>query len=155
MALWFMCLAVWDCLLFKMLCCVDSDWLARQADNRTPNLMLKIYGFSSRVLSDDQWSFAGVGVLGGTQVHRSRGPRGGASRVGQVARPPIPPRTVVHGLFELRHVGKLNTRVLWFFVRGRRIIAVHGIRNKGQSIPGRDLDTARERITDWRKRFER
>ena len=23
------------------------------------------------------------------------------------------------GLFELRHVGKLNTRVLWFFMRGR------------------------------------
>jgi Phage derived protein Gp49-like (DUF891) len=37
------------------------------------------------------------------------------------------------GLFELRHVGKLNTRVLWFFVKGRRIIAVHGIRNKGQA----------------------
>jgi hypothetical protein len=35
-------------------------------------------------------------------------------------------------LFELRHVGKLNTRVLWFFVKGRRIIAVHGIRNKGR-----------------------
>ena len=25
------------------------------------------------------------------------------------------------GLFELRHVGKLNTRVLWFFMKGRRI----------------------------------
>jgi len=35
------------------------------------------------------------------------------------------------GLFELRHVGKLNTRVLWFFVKNRRIVAVHGIRNKG------------------------
>jgi hypothetical protein len=39
------------------------------------------------------------------------------------------------GLFELRHVGKLNTRVLWFFRRGRHIIAVHGVRNKGQAIP--------------------
>jgi hypothetical protein len=38
-----------------------------------------------------------------------------------------------HGLFELRHVGKLNTRVIWFFVKQRRIIAVHGIRNKGQA----------------------
>ncbi|MGC2625460.1 MAG: type II toxin-antitoxin system RelE/ParE family toxin [Candidatus Udaeobacter sp.] len=38
------------------------------------------------------------------------------------------------GLFELRHVGKLNTRVLWFFRKGRRIIAVHGVRNKGQAI---------------------
>ena len=33
-----------------------------------------------------------------------------------------------------------------------RIIAVHGIRNKGQSIPERDLRTARERMRDWQKR---
>ena len=56
------------------------------------------------------------------------------------------------GLFELRHVGKLNTRVLWFFMKGRRIIAVHGIRHKGQAIPTRDLDTARERMRDWKER---
>jgi phage-related protein len=57
------------------------------------------------------------------------------------------------GLFELRHVGLLNTRVFWFFMKGRRIIAVHGIRNKGQAIPPRDLDTARERKRDWLQRF--
>src|SRR6266702_7553261 len=57
-----------------------------------------------------------------------------------------------NGLFELRHVGKLNTRVIWFFVKGRRIIAVHGIRNKGQAVPARDLDTARERMRDWQER---
>ena len=59
------------------------------------------------------------------------------------------------GLFELRHVGKLNTRVLWFFMKNRRIVALHGIRNKGQAIPARDLDTARERMRDWRRRKER
>ena len=59
------------------------------------------------------------------------------------------------GLFELRHVGKLNTRVLWFFVKDRRIIALHGVRNKGQAIPARDLDTARARMRDWQERFER
>ncbi len=58
------------------------------------------------------------------------------------------------GLFELRHVGKLNTRVLWFFVKDRRIITVHGIRNKSQAIPARDLDTARARMRDWQERFE-
>ena len=52
------------------------------------------------------------------------------------------------GLFELRHVGKLNTRMLWFFAKNRRIVAVHGIRNKGQAIPARDIDTARERMRD-------
>jgi len=58
------------------------------------------------------------------------------------------------GLFELRHVGKLNTRVMWFFVKGRRIVLVHGVRNKGQAIPARDIETARARMRDWRKRAE-
>src|SRR5712692_10062279 len=57
-------------------------------------------------------------------------------------------------LFELRHVGKLNTRIIWFFMKGRRIVAVHGIRNKGQAIAPRDLDTARERMRDWKGRHE-
>lgn len=59
-----------------------------------------------------------------------------------------------NGLFELRHVGKLNTRVLWFFVKGRRIIALHAIRNKGQAISAHDLRTALERMSDWRKRMK-
>src|SRR6266850_5910250 len=59
------------------------------------------------------------------------------------------------GLFELRHVGKLNTRVMWFFVKGRRIIAVHGIRNKGQAIQARDLETAQDRMRDWQERFQK
>jgi phage-related protein len=61
-------------------------------------------------------------------------------------------RALGDGLFELRHVGTLNTRVLWFFMKGRRIIAVHGIRNKSQAIPARDLATARERMDDWLSR---
>jgi phage-related protein len=56
------------------------------------------------------------------------------------------------GLFEMRHVGKLNTRVLWFFVQDRRIVAVHGIRNKGRAISRADLKIARERMYDWQKR---
>jgi phage-related protein len=58
------------------------------------------------------------------------------------------------GLFELRHVGKLNTRVLSFFMRGRRIVLLHGIRSKARAIPLRDLATTRERMRDWRKRAE-
>src|SRR3990170_871758 len=56
------------------------------------------------------------------------------------------------GLFEMRHLGKLNTRVLWFFERNRRIVAVHGIRNKGQAVPVRDIHTARERMREWQER---
>ena len=63
-------------------------------------------------------------------------------------------KAIGEGLFELRHVGKLNTRVLWFFMKGRRIIAVHGIRNKGQAIPARDLEIARARMRDWLERHD-
>ena len=63
-------------------------------------------------------------------------------------------KAIGDGLFELRHVGKLNTRVFWFFAKGRRIILVHSIRNEGQAIPARDLDMARERKHDWQKRSE-
>ena len=52
------------------------------------------------------------------------------------------------------NVGKLNTRVLWFFMKGRRIVAVHGIRIKGQTIASRDLDTARERMRDCQERMK-
>jgi phage-related protein len=45
--------------------------------------------------------------------------------------------------------------VLWFFVRNRRIIAVHGIRHKGQAIPARDMATARDRMRDWLERVGR
>ena len=63
-------------------------------------------------------------------------------------------KALADGLFELRHVGRLNTRVLWFFMKGRRLIAVHGVRNKGQAIAGHDLRTARERMADWKKRVK-
>ena len=63
-------------------------------------------------------------------------------------------KSIGEGLFELRHVGKLNTRVLWFFRKGRRIVAVHAIRNKALAIPIRDLDTARARMRDWEERYK-
>ena len=53
------------------------------------------------------------------------------------------------GLFELRHVGKLNTRLLYFFAKGQRIIAVHGIRNKAREISKGDLQVAMGRKADW------
>jgi len=63
-------------------------------------------------------------------------------------------KVIGDGLFELHHVGKLNTRVLWFFMKGRRIVALHAIRNKGQALLARDLETARERMRDWQVRKE-
>jgi phage-related protein len=66
----------------------------------------------------------------------------------QYHRPPLS-KAINDGLFELRHVGKLNTRVLYFFMKGRRIVAVHGIRSKAQDIPARDRAVAVERRRDW------
>lgn len=57
------------------------------------------------------------------------------------------------GLLELRHVGKLNTRVIWFFRKGRRIIVVHAIRNKGQKIAASDMQVALKRKADWNARY--
>ena len=54
-------------------------------------------------------------------------------------------KSIGSGLFELRHVGKLNTR---------RIVAVHGVRSKGRAIAKRDLETARTRMRDWQQRYE-
>ncbi len=61
-------------------------------------------------------------------------------------------KAVDEGLYELRHVGKLNTRILWFFRRGRRIVTVHGVRNKGQALSRTDLHVARARMHDWIER---
>ena len=71
----------------------------------------------------------------------------------QYHRPPLS-KPVGDGLFELRHVGKLNTRVLYFFMSGRRIVAAHSIRNKAWDIPARDRKTALDRMKEWRTRFE-
>jgi hypothetical protein len=49
-------------------------------------------------------------------------------------RPPLS-KSLGNDLFELRHVGKLNTRVLYFFMKGRRIIMVFVTREE-RYLPG-------------------
>ena len=66
----------------------------------------------------------------------------------QYHKPPLS-KPIDEDLFEMRHVGKLNTRVLYFFARGQRIIAVHGIRSKSQRISEPDINVALERKKDW------
>jgi len=58
-------------------------------------------------------------------------------------------------LFELRHVGKLNTRVMFCFAKGKRIIALHAIRNKATAIAARDRRTALVRKSDWHTRHQK
>jgi phage-related protein len=63
-------------------------------------------------------------------------------------RPPLS-KSIGDNLFELRHVGKLNTRILYFFMKNRRIILVHGIRKKTKALSARDRRIAQERRRDW------
>lgn len=63
-------------------------------------------------------------------------------------RPPLS-KNVGDDLFELRHVGKLNTRLLYFFMKGRRIILLHGIRKKTRALPLRERQVALQRKRDW------
>lgn len=69
----------------------------------------------------------------------------------QYHRPPLS-KPISVDLFELRHVGKLNTRLLYFFARGQRIILVHGIRNKATKISKPDRKVALERRREWLSR---
>lgn len=95
--------------------------------------------FLDQLKASDPGDFAAV--LAGLAKLRNR----------QYHREPLS-RALGDGLFELRHVGKLNTRVLWFFVKNYRIVAVHAIRNKSQTIPAGDIAIVRKRMADWRKR---
>ena len=72
-------------------------------------------------------------------------------RIRQYHRAPLS-KSIGDDLFELRHVGKLNTRMLYFFMKGRRIIIVHGIRSKATSIAARHRKVALQRRRDWLER---
>jgi phage-related protein len=69
-------------------------------------------------------------------------------RTREYHKPPLS-KPVGEGLFELRHLGKLNTRMLYFFAHGRRIIIVHGIRKKTRALLPRDRRVALDRMRDW------
>jgi len=80
----------------------------------------------------------------------------GLARLRQRAyhRPPLS-KAMGDALFELRHVGKLNTRIIYFFLKGRRIVAVHGVRNKGQALSAQDRRVAINRMNEWQSRDAR
>jgi hypothetical protein len=104
------------------------------ADGRCP-----VRDFLDELKASDPGDFAAV--MAGLAKLRNRG----------CHREPLS-KSLGQGIFELRHVGKLNTRVLWFFMAGRRIVAVHGIRNKALAMRPADLQVARARRDDWLKR---
>ena len=92
--------------------------------------------FLERLKEEDPDDFAAV--MAGLARLRNR----------QYDRPPLS-KPIGDDLFELRHLGKLNTRVLSFFAKGQKIILVNGIRNKATKIPRGDRKVARDRKGDW------
>src|SRR4030042_1542063 len=102
----------------------------------TPSGQCPVRDFLDNLKASDPDDFAAV--VAGLAKLRNR----------QYHRPPLS-KPLGGDLFELRHVGKLNTRVLYFFAKGQRIIAVHGIRNKERKISERDLKVALQRKEDW------
>jgi len=57
------------------------------------------------------------------------------------------------GIFELRTAAGSNiTRILHFFVVGRRVILTHGFVKKTQKTPMREINRAKKTRNDWKKR---
>ena len=95
-----------------------------------------VCGFLDEFKKSNQDDFAAV--MAGLAKLRNR----------QYHRPPLS-KPIGDDFFELRHVGKLNTRILYFFMKDRRIIVVHGIRSKAKKIAPRDRKVALDRKRDW------
>jgi len=69
-------------------------------------------------------------------------------------RPPLS-KPIGDGLYELPHVGRLNTRIFYFFAQGKRVVLVHGILKKGRKIPGHERKVALQRKLDWETRHSK
>lgn len=75
-------------------------------------------------------------------------------RLREYHRPPLS-KPIGDGLYELRHVGRLNTRIFYFFAHDKRIILVHGFLKKGRKIPGHGRKVALRRKLDFETRHSK
>ena len=73
---------------------------------------------------------------------------------GNMAREPLS-KPIGDGLFEMRAIlGNDIVRILYFFDGGRIIIATNGFVKKQQKTPGKEIDLAKKRRTDYFRRKE-
>ena len=64
-------------------------------------------------------------------------------------------RPLLDGIYELRTVsGSDITRILYFFVLGKRVVLTHGFVKKTQKTPNREIEKAKRMREDWRNRNE-
>lgn len=106
----------------------------------SPSGACPVEDFLERLKTSDPDDFAAV--MAGAAKLRSR----------QYHSPPLS-KPIGEGIFELRHVGRLNSRVLYFFAKGKRIIFLYGVRNKARKILTKDRKVALDRKRDWNARF--
>ena len=71
-----------------------------------------------------------------------------------MAREPLS-KELEDGIFELRTIeGDNIVRILYFFDKGRIIIATNGFVKKKQKTPRSEIDLAKDRRTDYHRRKE-
>ncbi len=58
-------------------------------------------------------------------------------------------------LWELRTTGHPQCRVLYFAASGKRFVLLHGFAKKTQKTPRADIDTALQRMAEYRERMLR
>ena len=64
-------------------------------------------------------------------------------------------RALEDGIYELRTTQGGNiTRILYFFVVGKRIVLTHGFVKKTQKTPQGEIERAKRIRNDWRMRHE-
>lgn len=56
-------------------------------------------------------------------------------------------------LWELRVLGRVQHRVLYFAVSGKRLVLLHAFTKKTQKAPPVELETARRRMADYLRRI--
>ena len=64
-------------------------------------------------------------------------------------------KPVGDGLFEVRRGRKDISRVLWFFIVGRKIVLVHGFVKKTDDLPDNHREVALRRKADYLRRHPR
>lgn len=69
----------------------------------------------------------------------------------------MPHMRQVHGtsLRELRVTGRIQHRVFYVAIRGRRFLLLHAFTKKTQHTPSREIRTAEQRLVDYENRFGR
>jgi phage-related protein len=56
-------------------------------------------------------------------------------------------------LWELRVRGPNQQRIMYVTITGRRIILLHGFQKQSRATPRREIETAEQRLADYRRRL--